>query len=106
MSSPALPLALAITAALASPQALAENASQATELDRVVVQGRHDSTPAAPTLAVERDHPARIPGGTNLIDPRTLLGADPGARAAVDLLALHPLRQGERYSQSSAQSRR
>jgi len=65
-----LPLAFAITTALASSLAFAETSLQATELDRVVVQGRQDSTPAAPTLAVERDRLRRVPGGSNLIDLR------------------------------------
>jgi len=65
-----VPRMLTIAAILAASQALAETSPQATELDRVHVQGRRDSTPAAPTLAVERERLARVPGGSNLVDLR------------------------------------
>jgi len=81
--SPTLPLALAIAAALTSPLALADTLSQATELDRVVVQGRRDTTPAAPTLAVERERLERVPGGTNLVDLRNA-GRQGNLRDALD----------------------
>jgi len=83
MNKTSLILPLAIASVLACSLALAENASQATELDRVVVQGRHDSTPAAPTLVVERDRLARVPGGTNLIDLRNA-GRQSTLRDALD----------------------
>jgi len=65
---PRLSLMLAISAVLLSSPVLADSADQAVELDRIMVQGRRDSTPAAPTLAVERERLAQVPGGTNLID--------------------------------------
>jgi len=68
--SPKLSLTLAIAAVLASPLAWAETSVQATELDQIRVEGRRDSTPAAPTFAVERERLQQVPGGTNLIDLR------------------------------------
>jgi len=76
-------LTLTMIATLASPLALAEPLPQATELDRVVVQGRRDTTPAAPTLAVERERLERVPGGTNLVDLRNV-GRRGNLRDALD----------------------
>jgi len=76
-------LALGMIAALAGTSARAHLELETSELDRVLVQGRRDTTPAAPTLAVERERLERVPGGTNLIDLRNA-GRQGNLRDALD----------------------
>jgi len=68
------PLSLALIwgvyLALVATSAPANTSPQTTELDRIVVTGHRDQAPAAPTFAIEREHLAQVPGGTNLIDLR------------------------------------
>lgn len=66
-------LGLAIATVLCcgfATMANAADATDATELDRILVLGRSDTTPVAPTVDDERERLANVPGGTNLIDLR------------------------------------
>jgi len=72
MSRPTFPLRqwLTICLTFSASMAFAHTGPQATELDRIVVTGQRDQAPVAPTLSVERERLAQIPGATNLIDLR------------------------------------
>lgn len=80
-----LPLVLTIAAALLAGPAVADDAvADAIDLDRILVLGRGDDTPVAPTVAQERLRLERVPGGTNLVDLRNA-GRQATLRDALDL---------------------
>lgn len=65
-----LPLALAVAVVLACGPVAAAEPLDTVDLDRILVLGRTEQTPVAPSVDDERKRLQQVPGGTNLIDLR------------------------------------